>query len=78
MTTIPKDIWRAANECVRESFAAPLSPIAGHVARAILAERKRCAEVARQEGERYRAHNLPVAAMGAFHAAKAIEATPCA
>lgn len=44
------------------------------IARAILTERQRCAEVAKREGVGYRDHNLPQAAIGAFQAAKAIEA----
>ncbi|UYE95767.1 hypothetical protein HAAEEKHM_00047 [Sinorhizobium phage AP-16-3] len=41
---IPEDVMMAARECVRESFADPLSPMQGYVASAILAERQRCAD----------------------------------
>jgi hypothetical protein len=52
----------------------PLEPKSSQIAAALRAERKRCAEVARKEGEGFRDHNLPQAAMGAFQAAKSIEA----
>lgn len=49
MTGIPEDIMRAANEAVNGIKCFPpsdLSPLTISIARAILAERQRCADVA--------------------------------
>lgn len=67
---IPEDIEKAADKAF---LAAWDIGHCGPVARAILAERKRSAEVARKEAEGYRDYLMPQAAMGAFQAAKAIE-----
>ena len=51
MSEIPDDIWEAAKATVRSfphDWVDPLHTKAAVVARAILAERKRCADVARK------------------------------
>lgn len=68
---IPENIERAANAAFMDAWDIGHC---GPVARAILAERQRCADIARSEGEGYRDHNIPQAAMGAFQVAKAIKA----
>lgn len=75
MSEIPADIEVAVEELLGAAWDGDqYTFLADRIARATLAERKRCAEVARKEGEGFRDHNLPQAAMGAFQAAKAIEA----
>lgn len=74
MDEIPEDAMRAARRCYDALGRGSVSD-SEHIARAILAERKRCAEVAKKEGIGYRDHSLPQAAIGAFQAAKAIEAS---
>lgn len=51
MDEIPEDVMRVARRLITEGWAAGSAP-AEVVARAILAERKRCAEVAMREGDK--------------------------
>lgn len=73
---IPKDVWQAANNCVRDTYAGPDTPAAINVARAILAERKRCAAIAREAGSDFYGNTDQMYA--ASFIASTIEATPCA
>lgn len=76
MGEIPEDIDKIASDIVRTDFSQTeddpewLHYLA--IARAILAERQRCAEVAEKEAEGYKANGFPQAALGCITTRKAI------
>lgn len=71
--TIPQDIMAVARTVADRDVnfgSYEVNTLA--IARAILAERQRCADVAEKEGQGFRGHNLPQCALGAFSVRKAI------
>lgn len=83
MVEIPEDVMELAedyNESVETAVAGEgVMPVGGWrgeyfraFARAILAERQRCADIAQKEGDGYKENGVPQAAMGAYTARRAI------
>ncbi|MFK5639557.1 hypothetical protein ACI50E_17100 [Brucella sp. ZJ1_1] len=85
--TIPEDIEATAKKAVElwlpprdvrdaaiDSFDMNglVNSVKETIARAILAERQRCADVAEKEGQGFPGHNLPQCALGGFSVRKAI------
>ncbi len=72
MDEIPDDIILAAGDIWGSLEIGSDEPAVHVIARAILAERQRCADLAQKEGEGYRDNGLPQAAIGAFQVRRAI------
>ena len=77
MSDIPKDVEATAAELVNATIRNYENNVPANVARdavalAILAERQRCADIADQEAEGYKANGFPQAALGCLTTRRAI------
>ena len=76
MSEYPEDVMKAARECADLCLYTTDDRMALHIARAIMAERERCADLSKSEAEDYKSHDCLPQAMALFQFAREVMKPP--